>query len=152
MIELWNLKNSTRPKQKHQRVGRGPASGRGKTCGRGHKGQGSRCGATLRIGYEGGQMRLFRRLPNRGFSRGMFAKLHVAVNLSWIQEMFEDGEVVNIQTMQDKGFIGHNVPGGLKILSKGELSKKITIEARSFSKEAIRKLEESKISYKILEF
>jgi len=150
MTKLSELKNTTRKKQKVQRVGRGPSSGRGKTSSRGHKGQSSRSGARCRYGTEGGRLPLFRKLPHRGFTRGRFLIEYAVVNLSSIEKLFLDGEVVNEKTLQEKGLVPKRIPGGVKILAKGEINKKVSIEANSFSIAAIKKLEAKNISYKIL--
>ena len=96
-------------------------------------------------------MRLFRKLPCRGFSRGRFEKESFSINLSFIDQYYNDGEVVNVATLLEKGFINSNLPGGLKILANGEITKKVTIEADGFSEGAKRKLEEKKISFKVVE-
>jgi large subunit ribosomal protein L15 len=151
MIQLNGLQNTTRPRKKIQRVGRGPGSGRGKTSCRGHKGDGSRSGYRRRFGYEGGQVPLYKKLPCRGFTRGRFTKtVLLSINLGDIDKLYSDGEIVNFATLREKGVISKSEFGGVKILSKGELSKKVKLEAHSFSKEAASKLEKSKISFKVL--
>jgi large subunit ribosomal protein L15 len=150
MIELSNLKNTSKTKPNVKRVGRGPGSGRGKTSGRGEKGAGSRSGYRRRYGYEGGQMRIFKKLPHKGFTRGRFDKIRVIVNLDDIQKFFNDGETVNLQTIYEKGLAPKNADGGLKILGNGELSKKVIIEANAISESVKAKLDEKKISYKII--
>jgi len=150
MITLSTLKNTTRKKQKVQRVGRGASSGRGKTSSRGHKGQGSRSGARRRYGKEGGNVPLFRKLPHRGFTRGRFLENYAVVNLFLIDKLFSDGDVVNEKSLKEKGLVPKNIPGGIKVLAKGDINKKVTIEAKSFSDAAIKKLEAKNISYKIL--
>ncbi len=102
MIELHNLQNTSRKKDKIQRVGRGPGSGRGKTSCRGQKGAGSRSGYKRRYGYEGGQMRLFCKLPTRGFTRGGFFKLHVILNLKDIEMFFNEGDIFNLATLYER--------------------------------------------------
>ena len=151
MIDLSKLQNSFRGKKKIQRVGRGPGSKRGKTSCRGQKGQGSRSGARRRYGKEGGQFPLYCKLPCRGFTRGRFIRPSLSINLSLIEQLFVDGEVVNYETLKAKGITPRYLPGGVKILSKGDLNKKVTIEAKKFSKQAIKKLEEKKISYKVVQ-
>jgi large subunit ribosomal protein L15 len=150
MITLSALANTDRPKKKVQRVGRGMASNRGKTCGRGHKGDSARCGYKRHFGNEGGQMKLYRKLPCRGFGNSRFATDVYAINLSLIEQLYKDGEVVNLQTLREKGYAPRKADGGLKILSDGELTKKVTIEARSFSKGALEKLEQQKVSFKVI--
>jgi large subunit ribosomal protein L15 len=138
-------------KKKKKRVGRGPGSGHGKTCGRGHKGSGSRSGYGGRQSYEGGQARLFTKLPHKGFSRKRFLKSCYSINLSEIDKLFEDNEVVNFETLRKKRSLPHKISGGIKILGNGELNKKVKIEAHFFSKSARKKLEEKNIEFKILE-
>ncbi|MEL7432018.1 MAG: 50S ribosomal protein L15 [Chlamydiota bacterium] len=146
-MKLHDLKNTHRARKKVQRVGRGPGSKRGKTSCRGQKGDGSRSGYKRRYGYEGGGVPLHRRLPIRGFTRGRFYQARLAINLDLIEKFYHDGEVVSEDTLRQKGLSPRRIPGGLKILSRGELTKNVRIEAHRFSKEAIRKLEEKKIPY-----
>ncbi len=149
-MSLHNLQNTHRPRKKVQRVGRGVGSKRGKTSCRGEKGDGSRSGYKRRYGYEGGMVPLHRRLPIRGFTRGRFIKPHLAINLSDIEKFFEDGETVSFETLFEKGIAPRKLTGGIKILSRGELTKKVTIKAQKYSQGAIKKLEENKISYTIV--
>jgi large subunit ribosomal protein L15 len=151
MITLSVLKNSSRPKKKIQRVGRGIGSKRGATSGRGTKGDGSRRGYSRRYGYEGGQVPLYRKLPVRGFTRGRFDKASQEVTLAQIEKYFADGETVNFETMRQKGLIARTLPGGVKILANGELTKKVHIEAHAFSAAARQKLEAKSISFKVVE-
>ena len=149
MITLASLKNTSRKKAKVQRVGRGPSSGRGKTSSRGHKGQGARSGARRRYGKEGGQFPLYRKLPHRGFSRARFQQETAYVNLSLIEKHFVDEDIVNAKTLMAKGIIPKGQTA-VKVLAKGDITKKVTIEASSFSEAAQKKLEAKKITYKIL--
>lgn len=121
-----------------KRIGRGSGSGRGKTCGRGHKGAGSRAGATGRSVFEGGQMPLFRRLPKRGFSNYNFAKRYEIVNVSQL-ERFEDGSAVGVEQLSDAGLVDSR-KSRIKILAKGELTKRLEITANKFSKAAEQKI------------
>ncbi len=148
MILLSNLTNTHRPKKKVQRVGRGVGSRRGKTCCRGSKGDASRRGYKQRFGYEGGQLPLYRKLPIRGFANGKFTSDVYAINLSLIEQLYTDGETVNLKTLREKGYAPRAPGGGLKILSRGEVTKKVTVEAHAFSKEALVKLEKAKIAVK----
>ena len=149
---LSNLKDTTRISKVGKRVGRGIGSGKGKTCGRGHKGSGSRSGYTRRMGYEGGGMRLFKKLPTRGFTRGRFSsKVICALNFCDIERLFNDNETVNISTLIEKNHIKDDVKF-LKILSKGDISKKIVIEAHFYSEASIRKLDEKKVKYKVIKW
>jgi large subunit ribosomal protein L15 len=125
-------------KTRRRRVGRGTGSGRGKTCGRGHKGGGSRAGSTSLSLYEGGQMPLFRRLPKRGFSNYKFATRCEIINI-WQLERFEDGATVGLEQLSDAGLIDSN-KSKVKILGKGDLTKKLQITAHKFSKTAEQKI------------
>jgi large subunit ribosomal protein L15 len=150
MISLSNLSNTHRPRKKVQRVGRGLGSKRGKTCCRGVKGDKARRGYKSRDGHEGGQMPLYRKLPTKGFTNGRFKNDVYAINLGMLNELFNDGDVINLKTLRERGYAPRDPKGGLKILSQGELKKKVTIEAHAFSKTAIDKLEKAKISYTFL--
>jgi len=121
-----------------KRKGRGNGSGNGKTAGRGQKGQKSRSGGGVRVGFEGGQMPLARRIPKRGFNN-IFAKPLTAVNVSAFNK-FEDGETINAAKLLSTGVIS-KCEYGLKILGNGELTKKVTIEANAFSETAKQKIE-----------
>jgi len=137
-MELSNLRPAEGSKHSDNfRRGRGHGSGNGKTAGYGHKGQKARSGAP-RPGFEGGQMPLYRRLPKRGFTnrnRVDYAELNVSrLNI------FEDGAVVDVQTLLDKKVI-KDVLGGIKILGRGELNKKLTVKANAFSESAKQKIE-----------
>jgi len=141
MITLSQLANTHRPKKKVQRVGRGVGSKRGKTCGRGNKGY------KYRFGHEGGQIPLYKKLPTRGFANGRFTSYVFAINLQMIDKLYQDGEIVSLNTLQEKGIAPRRVSGGLKILSNGELTKKVSIEARFFSQATEEKLKKQGISY-----
>lgn len=146
MFTLDTLKNCCRPKKAPKRVGRGLGSGLGKTCGRGEKGAGSRSGYKRRWGYEGGQFRLFMKLPIRGFSNAPFRVSYEAVNLGQVEKMYQDGETVNSKTLAEKGFIkgkGKRV----KLLGNGELTKRVKVEIAAMSESARQKLEAAKIEY-----
>jgi len=124
--------------KRRRRVGRGSGSGHGKTCGRGHKGGGSRAGSTSVSLYEGGQMPLFRRLPKRGFNNFKFAKRCEIVNVCQL-EQFEDGAVVGVEQLSGAGLID-NIKSRVKILGKGDLTKKLQVTAHKFSKNAEQKI------------
>lgn len=150
MTELSKLKNSSFVRTKVQRVGRGPGSGRGKTACRGQKGAKSRSGYKRRYGYEGGQGRLFMKLPRRGFSRGRHLQPVYILNLGQMANNFKDGEVVSFETLLEKKAVPAYITGGLKILAKGDLTvKPKKIIAKSISKAAIEQLEKHKIAYEI---
>ena len=121
------------------RKGRGPGSGKGKTAGRGHKGQNARAGGGVRPGFEGGQMPLYRRMPKRGFNNKKFAKVFAEVNVSALN-IFEDGTVVNGELLKEKGII-KKLYDGIAVLGNGELSKKLTVQAARFTKKASEKIE-----------
>ena len=123
---------------KRRRIGRGSGSGHGKTCGRGHKGSGSRAGSTAVSLSEGGQMPLFRRLPKRGFSNFKFAIRCEIVNI-WQLERFDDGAIVGLEQLSNAGLIANNAKK-VKILGKGNLTKKLEVTAHKFSKSAEQKI------------
>ncbi len=143
MFNLHTLKNSSKFTTRRKRVGRGIGSGHGKTSCRGHKGDKSRSGYKRRLGKEGGQLPLYRKLPTRGFPRARFQKEVFSINLARIEELYEDGETVNHATLIDKGLAPRQVPGGIKILGQGEITKKVLFEANAYSKGALEKLEKS---------
>ena len=137
-MELSNLQPAEGSKHSDNfRRGRGHGSGNGKTAGKGHKGQKARSGAP-RIGFEGGQMPLYRRLPKRGFKNRNTLEI-VAINMSAL-EVFEDGATVTIDAMKEVGII-KNPKDGVKILGNGELTKKLTVQANAFSASAKEKIE-----------
>ena len=141
MISLSSLKNTTKPSKRGKRVGRGPGSKLGKTCGRGEKGAGSRSGYRTRAGKEGGQLPLYRKLPCRGFTNGRFKRHVFALNFWQIEKFFLDGEHVNETTLRDRGVLKGNWDG-IKILANGELTKKISVEVTAVSKSALEKLQQ----------
>ncbi len=123
--------------KKPKRIGRGPGSGHGKTSTRGHKGQKSRSGGSVRLGFEGGQMPLQRRLPKRGFTN-IFKKQYSIVNLKDLA-LFDAAAAITPESMKEKGLIKTKHP--VKILGEGEITKKITVRAHKFSQAAIQKIE-----------
>lgn len=125
---------------KAYRKGRGNGSGNGKTAGRGQKGQWARSGGGVRVGFEGGQMPLARRVPKRGFNN-IFAKPLTAVNVSEL-EIFENGAVVDAAALLEKGIVS-DCKYGLKVLARGELTKKLTVKAAAFSESAKAKIEQA---------
>ena len=126
--------STTAPK----RLGRGVGSGLGKTSGKGHKGSKARSGGGKAQGFEGGQMKLVRRIPKRGFTN-IYAKEYATINLSAL-EAFEDGAVVDAQALKNAGIV-KNAKDGIKVLGNGELTKKLTVKAAKFSKSAAEKIE-----------
>ena len=137
-MNLHELSPAAGSNTKAYRKGRGAGSGNGKTAGRGQKGQWARSGGGVRVGFEGGQMPLARRLPKRGF-HNIFAKPLEAVNVS-VLEKFEDGAVVNAQALLEKGILS-KCQYGVKILGNGNLTKKLTVQASAFSASAKEKIE-----------
>jgi large subunit ribosomal protein L15 len=132
-VGLENLKPAKGSRHARKRVGRGPGSGLGKTSGRGEKGQKSRSGFSHKVGFEGGQMPLHRRVPKRGF-RNPFRKEFAAVNLGRL-EVFDPGTIVTPELLLNRRMI-KKVRDGLKVLGKGELTKALTVRAHRFSAKA----------------
>ena len=133
--ELKPAEGSTAPAW---RKGRGPGSGNGKTAGKGHKGQNARSGGGVRPGFEGGQIPLYRKLPKRGFNN-KFATTYAIVNLDQLNG-FEDNAVVSLETLVEAGIIRRELCG-LKVLGRGEITKKLTVQAKVFSASAKEKIE-----------
>ncbi|MBP3469020.1 MAG: 50S ribosomal protein L15 [Lachnospiraceae bacterium] len=139
-MELSNLRPADGSKHSDNfRRGRGHGSGNGKTAGKGHKGQKARSGAP-RIGFEGGQMPLYRRIPKRGFKNRNTQEI-VGINVSKL-EVFDDGATVTIEALMEQGIVS-NPKDGVKILGNGELTKKLTVQANAFSAAAKEKIEAS---------
>ena len=137
-MKLYELSPAEGSKRQAKRIGRGHGSGWGKTSGKGHKGQKARSGSGMRLGFEGGQMPLQRRLPKRGFNN-IFRKNVVAINVGTLNK-FEDGAVVDIAALTEKGIVKNSFDG-VKILSNGTITKKLTVKANAFSKGAAAKIE-----------
>ena len=133
--ELTPAADSNRPVK---RIGRGHGSGNGKTAGKGQKGQNARSGGGVRIGFEGGQMPLARRIPKRGFNN-IFAAKMAAVNVSSL-EIFKEGTEVDAELLLASGLV-KNIDNGVKILGNGEITKKLTVKASAFSETAKEKIE-----------
>lgn len=150
MFSLNSLKNTSRPRKNVKRVGRGLGSGLGKTCGRGEKGAGARSGYKRRYGYEGGQFRMFMKMPIRGFNNARFRCAYKGINLAQIDAAFEDGDVVNLDTLAERGLIkGRDVC--VKLLGNGELTKKVTIDICVMSESAKAKLQKANIPFSLPE-
>ncbi len=131
------------PEQKQKkRVGRGPGSGKGKTSGRGHKGQNARSGGGVRLGFEGGQMPLYRRIARRGFSNMPFKVVFDVVNLKDLERAFVDGDVVNPDVLKAKRLV-RSKSLNIKILGNGELTKKLTVQGLELSSAAKEKIEKA---------
>ena len=137
-MNLHELSPAAGSNTKAYRKGRGHGSGNGKTAGRGHKGQWARSGGGVRVGFEGGQIPLARRLPKRGFNN-IFAKPLETINVSAL-EKFEDGSVVTIQDLLNTGILS-KCEYGVKVLGNGSISKKLTVQASAFSASAKEKIE-----------
>lgn len=134
------LKKTNRKNKPKKRVGRGVGSNKGKTCGRGHKGEKARSGNKLKPGFEGGQMPLYRKIPKRGFTN-IFSKEYQIVNVKRLAE-FRKGKEITPEVLREKGMIKKkSVP--VKILGDGSLEKKLKVKAHKFSKSARRKIEEA---------
>jgi large subunit ribosomal protein L15 len=141
MITLSGLKPKEGSRHRRKRVGCGESSGHGKTSGRGHKGQKARSGGSIRLGFEGGQMPLLRRIPKRGFNNTAFKKVWGIVNVGDLNEV-ADGTTVDATFLYDNGFVRGKLDG-IKILGTGELSKKLTIKVESVSAGARTKIEKA---------
>lgn len=138
-MRLHDLKPRPGAKHRRKRLGQGESSGHGKTSGRGGKGQSARSGSSIRIGFEGGQMPLIRRIPKRGFNNTRHGTRYIPVNLESLNQ-FDDGARVDEAAMRAAGLA--NGPGdGIKVLGDGELKKKLTISAHAFSASARSKIE-----------
>ena len=138
-MRLHDLKPRPGAKHRRKRLGQGESSGHGKTSGRGGKGQTARSGSSIRIGFEGGQMPLIRRIPKRGFNNAEFATVYIPVNVGELNE-FEDGARVDETALRSVGLA--NGPGdGIKILGSGELTKKLVVVVSAISASAKTKIE-----------
>lgn len=146
-MELHNLEFTKGSKKDHFRKGRGIGSGNGKTSGSGHKGQNSRSGGGVRLGFEGGQNPLYRRIPKRGFKH--FGRIeYVTINLD-ILNRFEDNTIITAALLIETGLIPGNTKL-LKVLGDGELTKPLKVVANKFSKTAIEKIEKAKGTIEVL--
>lgn len=141
MIRLHNLRPRPGSRHRVKRLGSGESSGHGKTSGKGHKGQKARSGGSIRLGFEGGQMPLIRRLPKRGFNNAAFHKNYAIVNLDALNN-FKAGTTINEKLLRDAKLMRGNVVG-LKILGGGELKHDLTIEADKVSASAREKIEKA---------
>jgi large subunit ribosomal protein L15 len=141
VIRLHNFKPRPGSRHRVKRLGIGESSGHGKTSGKGHKGQKARSGGSIRLGFEGGQMPLIRRLPKRGFNNAAFKKHYALINLDDLNE-FKAGTVINEEMLRESKHIRGNV-AGLKVLGRGELKHGLTIEADRVSESAREKIEKA---------
>jgi large subunit ribosomal protein L15 len=138
-MRLHDLRPRPGAKHRTKRLGQGESSGHGKTSGRGGKGQTARSGSSIRIGFEGGQMPLIRRIPKRGFNNVRFGRQFIAVNVCELNQ-FDDGARVDETALRAVG-LANGRASGIKILGDGELSKKLTVSAHAFSASAKAKIE-----------
>ena len=138
-MKLHELSPAPGSVKESYRKGRGPGSGNGKTAGKGHKGQNARSGGGVRLGFEGGQLPLYRKLPKRGF-KNRFATNYAIVNVATLDKKFADGDTVNLDALMAAGVIRKPLDG-LKVLGNGEITKKLTVEAAVFSASAKEKIE-----------
>ncbi|OCA91656.1 50S ribosomal protein L15 [Pseudobacillus wudalianchiensis] len=137
-MKLHELKPAEGSRKSRNRVGRGPGSGNGKTAGKGHKGQKARSGGGVRLGFEGGQTPLFRRLPKRGFTN-INRKEYAIVNLDALNR-FDEGTEVTPELLIETGVVSSE-KAGIKILAKGKVEKKLTVKAHKFSSAAQEAIE-----------
>ncbi len=138
-MKLHELSPNPGSVKTRKRVGRGAGSGLGKTSGKGHKGQNARSGGGVRVGFEGGQLPLFRRLSKRGFNNYEFRTVYATVNVGDL-DRFEEGTTVTPELLIETGLVGKELDG-IKILGNGELTKKLTVKANKFSDTAREKIE-----------
>ena len=140
-MKLHELKYNDGSVKNANRVGRGTSSGNGKTSGRGQKGQNSRSGGGVRLGFEGGQNPLFRKKKKRGFNNYNFEVKYAVINVSDLNK-FEDGTEITPELLKDMGLVKKQLDG-IKVLGNGELTKKLTVKASMFSKTAKEKIEKN---------
>lgn len=141
-MKLHQLSPAPNSQTSARRVGRGIGSGLGKTSGRGTKGQNSRSGGGVRLGFEGGQMPLIRKVPRRGFNNALFKKEYNVINVSDL-EKFDANTIITVELLQENGIINKVAPYGLKVLGNGNLSKALIVKANKFSESAIQKINEA---------
>jgi len=138
-MRLHNLKPRPGAKHRRKRIGQGESSGLGKTSGRGGKGQSARSGSSIRVGFEGGQMPLIRRIPKRGFNNVRHGTVYIPVNLDDLNR-FDNGAKVDVESLKKAG-LANGQGDGIKILGSGELTKKLSVSAHAFSASAKAKIE-----------
>ncbi|MBR1984483.1 MAG: 50S ribosomal protein L15 [Clostridia bacterium] len=141
-MNIQSLKPAENSRFSQKRLGRGIGSGLGKTSGKGHKGQNARSGGGVRIGFEGGQMPLIRKLPRRGFNNYNFKKQYSIVNLSELNK-FDENAVVDCNSLIEKGILSKIAEYGVKILGNGKLEKALTVKASKFSATAVEKIKKA---------
>ncbi len=138
-MKLHELSPAAGSTKTRKRIGRGTGSGNGKTAGKGHKGQKARAGRGMRPGFEGGQMPLQRRIPKRGFNN-IFRKEIAIVNIASLEEAYNAGDVVTIDSLIEKGLVKKALDG-VKVLAHGDISKALTVQVNAFSETAKEKIE-----------
>ncbi len=138
-MKLHELSPAAGSTKERKRIGRGPASGQGKTAGKGHKGQKARAGRGMRPGFEGGQMPLQRRLPKRGFNN-IFRTEMAIVNVAALEAAYAAGDTVTVESLIEKGLV-KKAPYGVKVLGYGDITKALTVQANAISESAKQKIE-----------
>ena len=141
-MNIQSLKPAENSRFSQKRLGRGIGSGLGKTSGKGHKGQNARSGGGVRVGFEGGQMPLVRKLPRRGFNNSNFTKQYSIVNVSELNK-FDENAVVDSNSLIEKGILSKVEEYGVKILGNGKLEKALTVKASKFSATAVEKIKKA---------
>ena len=141
-MRLHDLKPNPGAKHRRKRLGIGESSGKGKTSGKGHKGQKARSGGSIRPGFEGGQMPLYRRLPKRGFNNNAFKTFYGVVNLDSLEKIFSAGDTVSEESLRKAGLVKGRFDG-VKILGRGELTKALKVHADEVSATAREKIEKA---------
>ena len=141
-MNIQSLKPAENSRFHEKRLGRGIGSGLGKTSGKGHKGQNARSGGGVRVGFEGGQMPLVRKLPRRGFKNADFKKVYSIINLSQLNK-FDENSVVDEKALIEKGIFSKIEEYGVKVLGSGKLEKPLTVKASKFSKSALEKIKKA---------
>jgi len=141
-MNIQSLKPAQNSRFSQKRLGRGIGSGLGKTSGKGHKGQNARSGGGVRVGFEGGQMPLVRKLPRRGFNNSNFTKQYSIVNVSELNK-FDENAVVDSNSLIEKGILSKVEEYGVKILGNGKLEKALTVKANKFSESALKKIKKA---------
>jgi len=141
-MRLHTLKPNPGAKHRRKRLGIGESSGKGKTSGKGHKGQKARSGGSIRLGFEGGQMPIYRRLPKRAFNNNAFKTFYGVVNLASLEKHFSNGDVVNEEALRKIGLVNGRFDG-VKILGRGEITKSLTLVVDEVSAIAREKIEKA---------
>ena len=145
-MNIQSLRPAENSRFSKKRLGRGIGSGIGKTSGKGHKGQNARSWGGVRVGFEGGQMPLIRKLPRRGFTNADFRKVYTVVNVSDLNK-FDDKAVVDANALLEKGIVSKIEKYGIKVLGNGKLEKALTVKANKFSETAKKKIQDAQGSF-----